>query len=282
MSKKSAAPPIWFKNVRQVYQYLTCPIGEEFIHGEGTSIKEAGLVYQVSEKTIYNHVDDKDGMEKLKRNRKRCFSRQTVDRYAKTHLAKVVGDADPAEESEEQPTASQSSAARRVEMDARVKEADAKLKEVRLKEIMGQMCPTANIERELGERFQGVKLYFSSFMRDNAPEFLSALGGDLQVAKEMIALVGGDDDKSEALSGFVFSRKPLLVDVWKRSLTDALNNFAMGTWFTDEMRDAWVAYEASRRESEAAVAAELLAIVGGDENKLGTVLSRFDIRIREA
>nr|WP_287412712.1 hypothetical protein [Pseudodesulfovibrio sp.] len=283
MSKGNDKPKVWFKTARQVHQYLTCPLGEEYLWGNGDStVKEDGTVYTVSEKTVYNHTDDKEGKEKLKRNRAKAFAKRTVDIYAKTHLAKVVADADPTETDEEELTSTQASAARRVEADALVKEYDAKLKRLKLKQEMGQMSPTAIIERELGERTQGFKLDLTAFMRDFAPELLTFVGGDVQVAKEMIDIVDGDEEKAEQLSGFVFSRKPLLLDAYKRRLTDALNAFAMGTWFTDEMREAWERLEASRREEAAGRVAELIKLVGGDEGKLGAVLMKYEIRVREA
>lgn len=281
MSKKQAVR-IWFKTVRQVHQYLTCPNGEEFLWGEGETAVKDGIVYSVSEKTVYNHTDDKDGKEKLKRNRAGNFAKGTVDKYAKVNLGKVVDGADPAEEDEGEVTASQGPAVRRVEADAMVKEYDAKLKALALKEKMGQTCATATIERELGERWQAMKLDMSAFMRDHAPELLTFVGGDLDVARTMIELVDGDPEKAEALSGFIFSRKPLLLDAFKRRLIEALNAFAMGTWFTDDMREAWERLEASREEEAHEVAAGLVKHVGGDMERIGSALAAYDIRIREA
>jgi hypothetical protein len=282
MSRKKAAPRLWFKTVRQVHQYLTCPNGEEFLWGEGDTAIKDGLVFSVSEKTVYNHTDNKNGEEKLKRTRAGTFAKGTVDRYAKTHLGKVVEGADPAEEDEGDMSASQTGASRRVLADAKVKEIDAQLKTLALKEKMGQMCETAVIERELGQRMQAVKLNFSSFMRDTAPELLSFVGGDLDVARHIIKLCGGDEDRAEAVSGYIFSRKPYLLDAFKRRLVDALNAFAQGTWFTDEMREAWERLEAARHEEEHVVMADLVRRVGGDLEKVVLVMEAFDVRNRVA
>lgn len=275
------APKIWFKTARQVHQYLTCPVGEEFMWGKGeTSTKDKGLEYAVSEKTIYNHVDDKDGKEKLKRNRAKVFAKRTVDIYAKTHLAKVVADADPGEVNEEELTGSQASAARRVEADAMVKEYDAKLKALKLKREMGQTVPTALVERELGERAQAFKLFLTSFIRDFAPELLSHVGGDIEVAKEIIEIADGDFEKAEQVSGFIFSRRPLLLSAYKRRLVEALNVFALGEWFTEDMREAWDKLESARSESEVDTLVELIQMVSGDPDKVGLAHARFQVQAR--
>jgi hypothetical protein len=279
MSGKQRAT-VWFKTPRQVYQYLTCPIGETYLWGDGESVvKEGGTVYEVSEKTVYNHTDDKDGNEKLKRNRKRCFAQRTVDIYARTHLAKVVADGDPAEAADEtKMTERQASAARRVEADARNKEIEAQLKELRYERELGKTVSTASVERELGERAQGIKLHLTSFMRDFAPELLSTMGGDLETAREMIRIVGGDEERVEQLSAFVFGRRPLIIEAWKRRITEAINTYARGEWFTDEMRDAWERYEAAVRDEAAEAALRLIALVSGDPDRLTAAMDRFEIR----
>ena len=282
MSKKEGKPSIWFKTARQVHQYVTCPMGETFLWGDGVSAtKDAGAVYEVAEKTVYNHVDDKEGKEKLKRNRARKFAKRTVDIYAKLHLSKVVSSADPAEEDEVPITDSQASAASRVDADTKVKVVTAKLKELELRQKLGQTVSTAVVERELGERSQAFKLHMSSFMRDFAPELLSHVGGDLHAAKEMIELVDGDLEKVEQLSGFIFSRRPLLLDGYKKWLIDALNLFAKGEWFTDEMREAWDKLVASQKEAEATVVVSLFELAGIDPAMLEMVMGRYEIRIRE-
>jgi endonuclease III-like uncharacterized protein len=169
-----------------------------------------------------------------------------------------------------------------VEADAQVKEIDAKLKALALKEKMGQTCATSIIERELGERWQAVKLDLSAFMRDFAPELLSFVGGDLGVARQIINLCGGDEEKAEAVSGFMFSRKPFLLDAYKKRLVETLNAFALGNWFTDEMREAWEKLEAARREEEHDIMLNLVKLVGGDQEKVYWALKTYDIRVREA
>lgn len=281
MSAKEKSPSIWFKTARQVHQYLTCPNGEDFMWGKGESAVKDGIVYEVAEKTVYNHVDDSEGKEKLKRNRKRCFAKRTVDIYAKTHLSKVVDDADPAEMDEPEMSESQTGAALRVAADARVKSATAKLKELELKRELGQTVPTATVERENGERAQAIKLHLSSFMRDFAPELLSHVGGDIKVAQEIIEIVGGDPDKAEQLSGFIYSRRPLLLDAFRRRLIEALNVYARGEWFTDEMREAWEKMQESRKDDEAEVAVKVLDLVGGDPVKLGVLIEGYEINVRD-
>ncbi|WFS63442.1 hypothetical protein LF599_04570 [Pseudodesulfovibrio thermohalotolerans] len=281
------APRIWFRTARQVHQYLTCPIGDAFAWGDPkqpeSAIKESGAVYVVSEKTVYNHTDDKDGKEKLRRNRANAFARRTVDLYAKTHLGKVVaGDADPSEPVDESElTGSQASAVRRVEADAKNKEIEAKLKELRFQRELGKTVPTAQVERELGERAQSIKLNMTSFMRDFAPELLSCVGGDLETAREMIRIVDGDEEKAELLSAFVFGRRPLVLEAWKRRITGAINAYAKGEWFTDDMREAWERYETAVGEEAAEAVLRLIELVGGDSGKLGAAMERFDVRMQE-
>ena len=277
----SKQPRIWFKTARQVHQYLTCPEGEEYIWGNGETAVKEGLVYAVSEKTIYNHTDDKAGAEKLRRNRAQAFARRTVDIYAKTHLGKVASGADPAEEDAPELTGNQASAARRTEADAKVKEIEAKLKELKFQREMGKTIPTAQVERELGERAQAIKLYLTSWMRDMAPELLSNVGGDLEVAREMIRIVGGDEDRAEQLSGFIFGRRPLLLEAYKRRIVEGLNVYARGEWFTDEMREAWELFVEAERDEAAEAALRLIEMAGGDVDRLADVMERFEIRIRE-
>lgn len=278
----NTALKVWFKTARQVHLYLTCPIGEDFMWGNShTETKEKGVVYEVSEKTVYNHTNDKDGNEKLRRNRAGRFAKRTVDIYAKTHLSKVVSDADPAADDETPLSGTQGVAAERMAADAEMKRAAAQLKALELKRALGQTVSTAVVERDNGERAQALKLHLSSFMRDFAPELLSHVGGDVSVAHEIIEIVDGDPEKVEKLSGFIYSRRPLLLDSFKRRLQDALNVYARGEWFNDEMRAAWEKLEAYRRESEAMVAAELVSMVGGNAELLPQALDRFEVVERE-
>lgn len=275
---KVKAPKIWFKTARQIHQYLTCPIGEEFLWGKGeAAVKEKGIVYSVSEKTVYNHIDDKEGKEKLRRNRAKAFAKGTVDKYAKDNLSKIVADADPAEEEVAKPTGNQGVAAARMEADAAAKRATAQLKELELKERLGQTVSTAVAEREAGEKAQAIKLHLSSFMRDFAPELLSHVGGDIKVSQEIIEIVGGDEEMAERLSGFIYSRRPLLLDTFQRRLKEALNVYARGEWFTDEMREAWEKLEKYRKEIEVGKMMELVSLVDGDPAKLAVALEQFEI-----
>ena len=103
--------------------------------------------------------------------------------------------------------------------DAEVKEVEAKLKTLKLQRELGQTVSTEIIERELGQRAQALKLFLSAWMRDAAPELLSHLGGDLREAERIIEIVDGDPERIEQLSAYIFSRRPLLLDSFRRRLS---------------------------------------------------------------
>ncbi|WP_018124948.1 hypothetical protein [Desulfovibrio oxyclinae] len=269
---------VWFKTARQVHQFLTCPLGEQFIYGDGeTATKESGIVYAVSEKTIYNHAADEDGPAKLPRRRKGGFAMRTVETYARDHLSKVVDAAgeDPAPQREDS-----GAAVRRTMADADLKEIKAAKERLAFERDRGLVLPTSTVERELGERTQAFKLYLTAFMRDIKAELISQVGGDVATAREIIDLVGGDESKVEELSGWMFQRSPILLDLWRRRLAEALNSFARGEWYTEEMHEAWELFEQTTSSRAEEVALDLIALAGGDVSTLGAVLEQFDIRER--
>ena len=278
MPKKES---IWFKNAVQIHKYLTCELGEEFIYGnKQIAVKEKGLVYTVAQKTIYNHID-----EALLKSRRGAggFAKRTVDQYAKAELGEkiVSGTKGELPEPSEAEGENENARARRTMADAEVKEVDAALRRLKLKEKLGEVVPLHIVGREHAERQQAWKLYMSSFMREVKSELISEFGGDLNVAKEIIALVGGDEEKAEALSGWMFSRSPILVELYRKRISEGLNAFATGEWFTEEMREAWEAYEKSRKEREAELVVGLIRFVDGDVSSLSEVIARYDISIRE-
>ncbi|TVM15045.1 hypothetical protein DPQ33_16285 [Oceanidesulfovibrio indonesiensis] len=268
---------IWFKNAAQIHRYLTCEVGDEYIYGDReVAAKESGLVFRVAQKTIYNHID-----AALLKSRRGAggFAKRTVDQYAKRELGdKVqVGTKGELPEPEESEGETELARSRRTMADAEVKEVDAQLKRIKLQEKLGEIIPLHQVERELGERQQAWKLYMTSFMRDHKSEIISAFGGDLDVAKEIIALVGGDEEKAEALSGWMFARSPVLLDLFRKRIVDGLNTFAMGEWFTDDLQEAWEKWDAARKEKEAETMALLIELVDGDSEQASAAMSRFEV-----
>ncbi|WP_419783428.1 hypothetical protein [Maridesulfovibrio sp.] len=272
---------IWFKNAAQIHKYLICEIGEEFIYGDKqVAVKEKGLVYTVAQKTIYNHID-----AALLKSRRGAggYAKRTVDQYAKAELGEkiVSGTKGELPEQSESEGENENARARRTMADAEVKEVDAALRRLKLKEKLGEVVPLHIVGREHAERQHAWKLYMGSFMREVKSELISEFGGDLNVAKEIIALVGGDEEKAEALSGWMFSRSPILVELYRKRISEGLNTFATGEWFTEEMREAWEAYEKSRKERETELVLGLIQLVDGEVALLAEVIARYDISSRE-
>jgi hypothetical protein len=201
----------------------------------------------------------------------------TVEQYAKGNLGKVV---DAAGDDTAPKRDDSGAAVRRTNADADLKEIKAAKERLSFERERGLVVPTVTVERELGERAQAFKLFLSAFMRDHKAEFISAVGGSDDVAREVIALVKGDASCAESLSGWMFQRSPILLDLWRRRLAEALNSFARGEWYTEEMREAYERYEETERSSREDVALDLLALVGGEVTMLGELLSRYDIRER--
>lgn len=272
---------IWFKNAAQIHRYLTCEIGEEYIYGDReVATKEKGLVFSVAQKTVYNHID-----AALLKSRRGAggYAKRTVDQYAKRELGDKIVSGSKGELPEPDETEDETGLARsrRTMADAEVKEVDAQLKRLKLQEKLGEIVPLSQVERELGERQQAWKLYMTSFMRDHKSELISAFGGDLDVAQEIIALVDGDTEKAEALSGWMFSRSPVLLDAFRKRIVDGLNAFAMGEWFTDEVRDAWEKWDAARKAKDAETMEMLIELVDGDPDQARLALDRFDVKMKE-
>ncbi|MEF2145138.1 MAG: hypothetical protein V3573_06805 [Desulfovibrionaceae bacterium] len=272
---------IWFATPRQVHQYLTCPLGESFVCGDGAAIKDKGAVYKVSEKTVYNHCNDSAGPSKLRQRRGGGYALRTVESYARAHLPKVI-DASPEMDADVQDVEHVPGAAeRRTTADAQLKEVEAKRKQLLLGKELGLYTLTSSIERELGERAQAFRLFLTSFARDNKSEIISLFGGDIDVSREIIELVAGNPDQAEALSGWAFSRSAMLLELYKRRIREALNTFAAGEWFTDEMREAWDSYEKGRLAEREAVLSALVTEAGGDVSCLDKLLERYDVRMLE-
>jgi hypothetical protein len=276
MSKET----IWFKNAAQIHRYLTCEIGEEYIYGDReVATKEKGLVFSVAQKTVYNHID-----AALLKSRRGAggYAKRTVDQYAKRELGDKIVSGSKGELPEPDETEDETGLARsrRTMADAEVKEVDAQLKRLKLQEKLGEIVPLSQVERELGERQQAWKLYMTSFMRDHKSELISAFGGDLDVAQEIIALVDGDTEKAEALSGWMFARSPVLLDAFRKRIVDGLNAFAMGEWFTDEVRDAWEKWDAARKAKDVETMEMLIELVDGDPDQARLALDRFEVKMK--
>lgn len=155
---------------------------------------------------------------------------------------------------------------------------DLQAKQLANKEKLGALADILIVDREQQDLCQAVRMHLSPMIRTTAEQVLSLLGGDPDVARQMIDLSGGDPAKADDLAAWVMARKPELVSFFKPYLRRALDSFATGEWYTQEMREAWATYQRQREDAELDDIKALIRLAGGDDARAGDVLEQYYVR----
>jgi hypothetical protein len=153
-----------FSNVLKVVEYLD---------GEGWKVKKS---------SAYEHVDD----GKLAPQKNGTFALSAVLEYAGLHLQKKDGSTVDGEDLQRQ----------KVVAEIRRIGSDADMRDLKLRQLMGELVPKADVERQLAERAADLKSYLDNVARTASTRIIKLVGGDPQKAPELIAFQLGVNRKA--------------------------------------------------------------------------------------
>lgn len=252
--------PDVLENVNQVHEYLV---------DQGYKVR--------SRQTIYNHVKK----YALIRRQDGRFDRSVVDSYARAvRLEREQGLTPEQAARPAISTPRDGSPEARALMDVKRDREEEMLLKARMenRQAMGALVDILIVDREQQELCQAVRMHLSPMIRSTAERVLSILGADPDVAGEIVDLVGGDRANVDALVAWTMARKPELVAFFKPFLKSALDQFARGDWYTQEMREAWATYQRHREDAELDDIRSLINFAGGDPERAGDVLAMYYVR----
>ncbi|MEZ6854975.1 hypothetical protein [Halodesulfovibrio aestuarii] len=206
-----------FDNPHQIHQYLT---------------QECG--YKCSGGKVRKAIDDR----KIRTRRGGGFSQAEVDQYAKGNLEKKIIAASPKDDS---PVGGDELAPEaKTKAEAKLKLVQAERAQFLLDKERGKYIPTAVMEAELGQRAKAFKLGLEKFAPDNAVKIAEIFGGAEDTARELCNRLGADPEAGIPLViDFTHSRIEHFTRMWRKQVLQFLDSYATGTWWTEEMQQAW-------------------------------------------
>ncbi|WP_019999175.1 hypothetical protein [Halodesulfovibrio aestuarii] len=205
-----------FENANQVFRYIV-----DKLH------------CQVSYNTVKKAIED----GKITKRRGRGFTLAAVEAYART-LDKKISAASPKDDlpltgDNEAPLA-------KTKAEAKLKQVQAERAQFLLNKERGKFIPTTVMEAELGQRAKAFKLGLEKFAPDNAVKVAEIFGGAEDTARELCNRLGADPDAGIPLViDFTHSRIEHFTRMWRRQVLQFLDSYATGTWWTEEMQQAW-------------------------------------------
>ncbi len=238
-----------FKNLRAVYQWL---------QQEG---------YRISQATVYNDkamLPEKDGVIPLK----------IAQNYIR---AKGLRKTDGSPELQSAAMETLESKAASANVDVRLKEKRAQLLDIQMGKQQAALFPAEIAEREFGARAQAFKFGLEAWGDKMARSAAALFGGDDQTAQVLVQTAGGDPSRAPAVASLQMERAPAFVDLFRRELARALNDYASGAWLTDEMAEAMRAWIEERERMEQETVLELLEMVGAGPDQVQAVLARYQV-----
>lgn len=206
-----------FKNPHQVHQYLTEKCG-----------------YQCSGGKVRKAIDDR----KIRARRGGGFSQAEVDQYAVNHLEKQIATSSTKDDT---PVGGEGSAPEaKTKAEAKLKQVQAERAQFLLDKERGKYIPTTVMEAELGQRAKAFKLGLEKFAPDNAVQIAEIFGGSEVTARELCNRLGVDPEQGIPLViDFTHSRIEYFNRMWRKQILLFLDSYATGTWWTEEMQQAW-------------------------------------------
>lgn len=150
------------------------PAGSEILGGIGAVIDYLdGEGWKISRSTAYDHWK-KDG--KLRARSDGRFDLAAALAYARDHLPRKDGSPSGANLAEDK---------QRAEI-ARIN-ADAETRQIKLRQLIGELMPRDQVEVELSERATSLRAYLDAVARSAAGRVVKIVGGDPQKTTELIA-----------------------------------------------------------------------------------------------
>lgn len=154
-----------FKNIMEVVDYLDA---------QG---------FKVSKSTAYDHWRKES---KISARPDGTFALSAVLDYAHAHLSRKDG----------RPAGSVNLAEEKQKAEVRRILSDAEMRELKLRERIGELIPRSQVEVELSERATNLKNYFDAVARSAAGRIIKIVGGDPQKSQELISYLLGINRKA--------------------------------------------------------------------------------------
>jgi|GEM_PF-2211820 len=145
----------------------------EYLGGEG---------YKIGKSSAYDHWK-REG--KISARPDGTFAQAEVDRYAREHLQKRDGSGAVRNMAEQKQAA-----------EIRQKNADAEMRELKLRKELGELIPRSRVEIEFSERATHLKNFFDAVARSSAGRIIKLVGGDPQRSAELISFALGINRKA--------------------------------------------------------------------------------------
>lgn len=206
-----------FENPHQVHQYLTNECG-----------------YQCSGGKVRKAI----AARKIRSRRGGGFSQAEVDQYGHSNLEKKITVTSPQDSI---PVGGDGLAPEaKTKAEAKLKQVQAERAQFLLDKERGKFIPTTVIEAELGQRAKAFKLGLEKFAPDNAVKVAEIFGGSESAARELCTRLNADPEEGIPLViDFSHSRIEHFTRMWRKQVLQFLDSYATGTWWTEEMQQAW-------------------------------------------
>lgn len=162
------------KAIEEYHRAQAEPAGTEILSGIGAVIEYLdGEGWKISRSTAYDHWK-KEG--KLRARSDGRFDLAAVLAYARDHLQRKDGSPASANLAEDK---------QRAEI-ARI-QADAATRELKYRQLTGELMPRSQVEIELSERASSLRGYLDAVARSASGRVIKLVGGDPQKSAELIA-----------------------------------------------------------------------------------------------
>ena len=130
--------------------------------------------WKISQSTLYEHRE----AAKIKPDANGAFTLGGVQEYARVHLRKMDGTPGAA--------VGENLGEQKLRAEISRIESDGKLRELKLRQELGELIPKSTVEVELAERANNLKSYFNAIARSSAGRIIKIVGGDPQKSADLI------------------------------------------------------------------------------------------------
>lgn len=131
--------------------------------------------WKISQSTLYEHRD----AGRIRTEANGHYTLSSIREYARTFLRKSDGTPGAA--------VAENLGAQKMRAEINRITQDAALRELKLREQLGELIPKSVVEVELAERAGNLKSYFNAVARSSAGRIIKIVGGDPQKSAELIA-----------------------------------------------------------------------------------------------
>jgi hypothetical protein len=135
--------------------------------------------WKISQSSLYEHRD----AGKLQADANGGFTLSAVTTYARSHLRKLDGTPGGA--------VAENLSEQKLRAEISRISSDGRLRELRLRQELGELIAKSQVEVELAERANNLKSYFNAVVRSSAGRIIKIVNGDPQKSAELISWMLG-------------------------------------------------------------------------------------------